>query len=191
MPLVRIRIEESEGKVPDARLVTVTLDRKGYSEPLPFPQLPPALAGGGVLQVMPGDYVVSAHTSQEYYVRSIGNAVEALPGRTSEVVVVVSSKPGSLSGKVTAAGQAVAGAPVFLNALDPELRVRLAGIRAVRADAAGVYTFLGLPPGDYEVFSSFEFQSAREEDFKRVPAKVVNLQEGGRATLDLDLTGSL
>ncbi len=199
MPLVRIRTEESEAKPAIPGRVTVSLKRKGFSEQLPIAQPVPMLSGGGVLEVMPGEYVASAQTAREYYVRSVRaqdardlNVVEALPGRTTDLVVVVSSRPAVLSGKVTVpGGQTVAGAPVFLDPLDPELRIRLDGGRVARSDGAGVYRFTGLPPGDYQVFSSFEFQSPQEADFKRVPVKVVTLQEGGEAALDLDLFGSM
>lgn len=199
IPLVRIRIEESEAKPVDPKRITISLKRQGLSEQLPIPQPPPMLTGNGVLEVMPGEYVATVQTSPEYYVRSVRaqdapelNVVEALPGRTVEVVVTVSSRPAVLSGKVTAPGGApVAGAPVFLDALDPELRVRLGGIRMARSDAEGVYRFPGLPPGDYQVFSSFEFDSPREQDFKSVPVKVVTIQEGAEAALDLDLYGSM
>ncbi len=198
-PLVRIRIEEGDAKPVDPMRVTVSLTRKGFSERLPVAQPVPMLSGAGALQVMPGEYAAVVQTSREYYVRSVRaqdsrdpNTIEALPGAATDLLIVLGSRPGTLSGKVTVAGgQTVAGAMVFLDPLTAELRTRLGGTRVVRADGAGAYRFEGLPPGDYQVFSSFEFQNPQESDFKRVPVKVVSLQEGAQATVDLELFGSL
>ncbi|MGE5569113.1 MAG: carboxypeptidase regulatory-like domain-containing protein [Rhodospirillales bacterium] len=199
MPMVRIRIEESEAKPVDPGRITTSLKRRGFSEQLPIPQPVPMLTGNGGLEVTPGEYVVVVQTSPEYYVRSVRaqdarelNVVEALPDRTVEVVITVSSRPSVLTGKVSVpGGPPVAGAPVFLDPLDQELRVRLGGTRMARSDAGGVYRFPGLPPGDYQVFSSFEFDSPQEQDFKSVPVKVVTIQEGAEVSLDLDLYGSM
>ena len=57
----------------------------------------------------------------------------------------------------------------------------------VRADVRGRYQFIGLPPGTYRVFSSFDYQSADEAAMDRAAPRTVAI-EGGRAQVqNLDL----
>lgn len=199
MPLVRVRVEESEGKELDPRRVTVSLTRKGLSQRLAVPQIS-SLVGGGAAEVMPGEYAASATAAREYYVQSlratgtprVANEFLALPQQTVDLVVTVSSRPASLRGTVkTLDGQPAGGAPVFLNPVDAELRSRMGGPRSVRADANGAYQFPGLPPGQYLVFSSFEFQAPQEADWQRVPVRTATIQEGQESSLELELYGAL
>ena len=80
------------------------------------------------------------------------------------------------------------GAPVFINAYDEELRRRLGGVRSARADEAGVFRIPGLPPGTYEVISSYQVRQPERAGWSRGLGHTVEVEEGEEAVLDLSLT---
>jgi len=199
MPLVRVRVVENEGKEIDPQRVSVSFRRKGLSQGL-TPNAPGDVMGDSTIALTPGRYSAFAIASSAFYVQSLsvgGNAAlfkdfAALPGQSLEVAVTLSSRPATLKGKVTTAdGQPVPNAPVFLNPADADVRARMGGARVVRAGPDGTYQFSGLPPGECQVLSSFEYQSPQDIDWARVSAESVTLEEGREASLDLSVSGSL
>ncbi len=192
-PVVHVSIEEADGGAIDPHTVLLSLRLKGRSD-LPVPRL----RGGDFTSVPPGEYS-SSGLGMDYYVQSIRSSQAsqapgefvALPGEQVEIAMRISRHPASLKGKTLAGGDTPAvGAPVFLNALDPELRKRIGGAQATRTTEDGVYSFRGLPPGQYQVVSSFEYMSADEIDWQSI-SKTVALEERQEAELDLELSGGL
>ena len=100
---------------------------------------------------------------------------------------VLSSSPASLSGTVkNAAGDAVAGVPVFLEPYELDPRKRLADIRATRTNAQGKYGFGGLAPGVYRLLGSFDYQMPDTAEMEAAHGKTVKVEGAGAAVLDLE-----
>ncbi len=195
LPVLRVRCEQPGGRPADCRRVTVFLRRSQPRERNPL-----RVEGDQAASVPPGEYQVAAVAPPEYFIHSLRlpptsrrfGFFEALPGDTLELTVALGARPAGLSGKVLdAEGRPVPGAPVFLSAVDPHLRLLLEGGRSTRADQRGEYRFFGLPPGRYRVFSSFEFPEPAEADWDTLPTVTVTLEEGRSATLELKLVGGL
>ncbi len=192
-PLINVRVESSGGAQIDPERVLVRVNRKGLSRELP--SMP--LQGGSTGALLPGEYSIWAAAPFDYYVQSVrgggsGSDLFVLPRQTIELVVTVSGRPGTIKGTVkTRDGQPSASAPVFLRATDPDLRARLGGARTVRADASGAYRFTGLPPGQYQVFSSFEFAEPGEADWASVPVSAATVEEKSEVTVNLQVAGGM
>jgi hypothetical protein len=193
-PSVSINCKERDGEILDPRQVSSFLSR---SAP-PADSGPRRILCGEKVTLGPGKWQMAVATPSQYYIDSVtsiqksatSNEFTLMPGQTVEITVVLSSKPASLRGHVIASGgQPAIGASVFLNALTPEVRNHLYGPKVAKAGPKGEYNFEGLPPGSYQVLSSFEFQKPEEVDWSTSPWKPVNLEEGKEATLDLELAG--
>jgi len=63
--------------------------------------------------------------------------------------------------------------------------------RSTRADHNGEYRFFGLPPGRYQLFSSFEIPEPQEAEWGALPTSSVALEKGEEAVVDLKLIGGL
>ncbi len=100
---------------------------------------------------------------------------------------MLSAHPGTVRGAVQGDGKPVAGAPVFLEAYDPQSRRRLGDVRATRTDMHGQYAFYGLAPGDYRLLGSFDFQLPEETEMQGAPTTAVRVVEGQDQTVDLGL----
>jgi protocatechuate 3,4-dioxygenase beta subunit len=100
---------------------------------------------------------------------------------------VLSAHPGTLHGTVQDGGKPAAGAPVFLEAYDPQARSRVGQLRFARTDLGGRYEFYGLAPGDYRVLGTFEFQAPDEAAMDVAQPRPLHLAEGQDQALDLDL----
>ena len=106
-----------------------------------------------------------------------------------EINVLLSSHPASLSGKIrTADGIPATGATVFLMGVGNELRRRLGGIQHSRADPDGVYRFVGLPPGQYELLAAYLDREVSEDEWRSGRGATVMLEAGQASTLDLTIT---
>ena len=103
------------------------------------------------------------------------------------VRVTLSTSPGSLSGTVKSAGEPVAGAPVFLEPSDLEPRRRVSGLLATRTDIRGQYRFAGLAPGNYRVFSSFEYRLPDAAVLTNAGAVKLTIEDGSEVRKDLEL----
>jgi len=102
---------------------------------------------------------------------------------------VLSNKPGAIHGVVTGAGHApVPGAPVLLEAYDPENRKRIHELRSARADMQGRYQFFGLAPGTYRVLSTFDIETPDPAEVDTLYPKTIKVEEGRDHSLDLDMS---
>jgi protocatechuate 3,4-dioxygenase beta subunit len=189
---VQIEVLDQNGNTLDPRAVTVLARRRDLSGA----GVPRALKAGERTSLAAGRWEMALAASPGYYpvkfdaagARGRGradgwNQLSALYSGT--VRFVVSTRPASIGGRVI--GEAVAGAPVFLEAYDLDARKRLLDVRVARADLAGRYRFDGLAPGKYRIFASFEFENPEERDFEEARAAILSVAEDDRAQRDLDL----
>lgn len=95
--------------------------------------------------------------------------------------------PASLRGVVRAGGEAVAGAPVYLEAYDPSSRRRLIDLKSTRSDVRGGYRFDGLAPGNYRVLATFEYQAPDAVTMDAAQATAIRIEPRGDAQSDLTL----
>jgi len=151
----------------------------------------------GVRMVIgPGDWEIAVSPPLRYYIAAIldterggeGRRFRIEPGEELSITVLVGTRPATLEGKVTVDGAPAVGAPVFLRALDEDLAVRLGGVRTVRTGPEGEYAFAGLPPGRYEVISSYQIREEEPETWPPGRAVVVDLEEGQELERDLEVT---
>lgn len=186
-PTLRIRWEE-DGKPVDGREISAFIRR---TDP-PEDTAQRRVLGNEVPTLLPGTWEIAIAPPTGAYVRSIfaksgdvSHEFTLAPAQALELTVSLSSHPATLRGKVTtAAGQPALAPPVYLSPVEPDLRSRLNGGRTVRASLDGEYVFVGLPPGRYRVFSSF--QAATPDDGASL-GKAVTLEEDKEATVDLEL----
>src|SRR5260370_27346991 len=82
-------------------------------------------------------------------------------------------------------GDMVAGAPVCLEAYDPNTRQRMTDLRATRTDLRGVYRFEGLAPGAYRVLATFEWQMPDSAAMDLARALSAPIQAHGDLQVDL------
>jgi hypothetical protein len=114
---------------------------------------------------------------------------EILLTGNSPVRFVLSSKPGAIHGLVTGgAHDPVPGAPVLLEAYDPQTRKRLLDLRIVRADMQGRYQITGLAPGTYRIVSTFDYDSPDVDELDTLYPRTIKVEEGRDQQLDLDLS---
>jgi len=194
LPALRIRCEEKSGKAFDPRQVSVFLRRNEPPESNVIRVL-----GSETVALSPGEYMAGAAAPPQLAIDSLRmprggpgpNEFTALPGQALELTVVLSAQPASVVGQISSRdGKPLTGAPVFLHPVDPELCTRLQGSRASRTDQNGEYRFFGLPPGKYQIFSSFELEP-QEDDWGKIPARTVTLEEGQQAKVNLEVLGGL
>jgi hypothetical protein len=114
---------------------------------------------------------------------------EILLTGNSPVRFVLSSKPAAIHGLVTGgAHDAVPGAPVLLEAYDPQTRKRLLDLRIVRADMQGRYQITGLAPGTYRIVSTFDYDSPDVDELDTLYPRTIKVEEGRDQQIDLDLS---
>jgi hypothetical protein len=195
-PGLCLTFEDDKGQPVDPRRLSVLARRR---EPFGAGK-PHTLKPTQVCTPMqPGRWELALPPSANYYVTDFRAAGADPTGRGrpdgwNEVVVtgrtaakfVLASGPGSIHGKVAGNGQdAVAGAPVFLEAWDPAQKARVLDLRTTRTDVEGQYYFAGLAPGVYRVLSSFEFQEPDAGAMET--AKSIAVEPGKDFVQDLDL----
>jgi len=103
------------------------------------------------------------------------------------VAITLSSRAASIHGLVSASGDPAPGAPVYLEAFDPESHERLGELRVTRTDVHGRYRFVSLPPGKYRILSTFEYQNPEPDTMEAAGARSVTLPEATDTAQDLDL----
>jgi Carboxypeptidase regulatory-like domain len=189
-PQLRVRCEFSAGRLATVQGVSIFARRREDSADSQSQRL----ACGENLPLLPGNWEFAASAPADMYVAEVRNAVASgdsydvhiALGQSREVTVVFGSQPGTLSGKVTTIdGEVAIGAPVFLNAVDADLRSRLGGVRMVRSDEKGMYVFSGLAPGRYEVISSFDIQDPGEAQWPLGIGQAVTIDQKGNNKLDI------
>jgi hypothetical protein len=94
-----------------------------------------------------------------------------------------------MHGVVKSFTEAAAGAPVYLEAYDPETRRRLADLRVTLTDLHGGYRFQGLAPGTYRVLSTFEYVMPDTASMDLAGALSVRVEGRSDLQADLDLYG--
>ena len=114
---------------------------------------------------------------------------EFLVNDYSSVRFTLSGGPGEMHGLVKSYGDPVGGAPVYLEAYDPETRKRVVDLRMVRTDVHGVYRFQSLAPGIYRVLSTFEYQMPDTASMDLAGAQSVRVEARSDLQMDLDLYG--
>jgi hypothetical protein len=191
MPVVELRCLASEGGSPDLRAVSLFARRKGGEGAVERMQC-------GDRRAWPaGRWELGVATPADYYVAAILEAesrsrlaeLRLLPGTVTMLQLLVSSKPASLEVRVRGpAGVSAAGAPVWLRAGDAELAQRVGGIRSSQADLEGRCQFHGLPPGRYEVISSYQLRAQASGDWPEGAGTAVLLERGQKAEVEISLT---
>ena len=69
----------------------------------------------------------------------------------------LSSGGAVMQGIVKSSGEVVPGAPVYLEAYDPNTGRRVMDLRETRTDMRGSYRFDGVAPGTYRLVATFEY----------------------------------
>ena len=191
-PKVRIRCEGTSGEPLDTRPISIFLRRRED----PSGANPQQAVCGGPVALAPGRWELAAAAPPELYVASIANAERGPEGyeftlaarRDHQLVLTFGSNPAIVHGKVTTPdGQQAIGAPVFLYPLDGETRSRTGGIRTARAGQDGTFRIPGIPPGRYEVLSSFQVTDDPGTRWPLGRGTSLALEEGTEKALDLDL----
>jgi protocatechuate 3,4-dioxygenase beta subunit len=198
-PLIpRIVVDDSGAERLSSETVTLWIRHKDLAGPGPAERFPSPTA-----QVPPGPWEVRVETPPEMYPVSVWFTGMRSPGPsgltradgwtelqvsdTGSLRVRVSRRPAAIHGKVTASGDAVVGAPVYLEAWDPGENKRLAELRQTLTNAQGEFRFRGLPPGIYRIVSSFDFDAPDEELMGNVHPKALKVGEAEDAVADLSL----
>lgn len=197
LPILELKFESQEGGKVDAAAISVFARRKdlaGTGEPV---KLPP-----DHIRLAPGTWEFQVAAPPYLYPVEVGdlrrnranradgwNEVMVYPaGGTMPVLVRLSSMPASLRGKVAVSGGDPAiGAPVYLEAFDPDSGKRITDLRSTRTDARGEYRFQGLTPGVYRVLSTFAFENPDEQVLGNARALSVTLKAASDTVQDLDL----
>jgi protocatechuate 3,4-dioxygenase beta subunit len=194
-------VEDQSGNSVYTDKVIIWMRRKDLAGVREAQRLP-----GRVVTLPPGPWEVRVETPPEMYPVSVSisgtrqntavnvtradgwTEVYAPDYGSSSLRVIVSRRPAAIHGKVTTSlGDAVVGAPVYLEAWDDREDRRLGEIRQTRADAHGVFRFGGLAPGVYRIISSFDFEAPDAELMQALSPKTVKAGEGEDAAADLTL----
>ncbi len=188
-PTLELRCRAPGGRAAGEGAVSGFLRPAGEPEGAPMERV----TCGQTVQVAPGEWDLALRVQLTHFVASATNVrpgeqtyrVRLAPAQTLAVEVVVRDAPASVEGKVvTRDGVAAMGAPVVLRA-QGDLLIRMGGERRVEADEGGKFRFEGLPPGRYEVYSSFG--AGGEEEGGVVPRQVVVVEEGEKKILEIRL----
>lgn len=112
---------------------------------------------------------------------------DIVAGSGGSVNFTLSSNPGAVHGTVKSSGQAVVGAPVFLEPSDLEPARRLSESFSTRTDTQGQYGFTGLAPGNYRLLASFEYSTADSATMSNSGAKPIRIESASDSQQDLEL----
>jgi hypothetical protein len=192
---VEVQVVDIQGQPVDLALVQLMARRKDLAGDSRAEALNPRQ---GHLTLMPGRWDLALAATAGYYVaKFVGGQGETAPPARADgwneiaadgalaVKFILSPNPGIVRGTVTSAGKPAAGAPVYLEAFDPETHRRLVDLRSMRTDLDGKYQFYGLPPGNYRVLSTFEYQAPDVAAME--PARPVKVEEARETAQDLEL----
>jgi protocatechuate 3,4-dioxygenase beta subunit len=105
--------------------------------------------------------------------------------RYGSILLRTSNQAGSIAGKVTEQQKGVPGIPVFLWPVAPESRRRAGGPHAVSSNAAGEFRFEGLPPGDYRLVASFDYDEVDADVLAAANAATVTVTASAVARAEL------
>jgi hypothetical protein len=189
-PKVTIRCAAPD-KPLDTHPISIFLRREGASGA----ESQRAVCGQSV-PLAPGRWQLAAAAPPELYVAAIANAERGSEGfeftlaarQDHQLLVTLGSNPAIVQGKITTPdGQQAIGAPVFLYPLDDETRSRTGGIRTARTGQDGTFRISGIPPGRYEVLSSYQVTDDPGTPWPLGRGAGVTLEEGVEKALDLKL----
>lgn len=155
----------------------------------------------GRAQLAPGRWEVRLLPPAGYYVSSFSGsgtyrASRARPDGWNEILVnayggfarfTLASGGSSLSGIVKDGANLAAGAPVYLEAWDPDSRQRLVELRTTRTDGRGAYSFRDLAPGAYRVLATFEYRNPDSAAMDGANAPSLRIAAHSDQQRDLDL----
>jgi len=155
----------------------------------------------GRAQLAPGRWEVRLLPPAGYYVSSFSGggsyrAARTPPDGWNEILVnnyggfvrfTLAGGGGSLSGVVKDGNNLAAGAPVYLEAWDPDTRQRLVELRTTRTDARGGYRFQDLAPGAYRVLATFEYNNPNAAAMDLANAPSLSIEAHSDRQRDLDL----
>ena len=99
----------------------------------------------------------------------------------------MSGNVSTMHGVVKDAGGIVAGAPVFLEPMDLDPARRVTNVYTTLTDTHGFYRFSSLPPGQYRVMSSFEYQMPDSQTMRNAQAIELTISTRTDIGQDLDL----
>jgi hypothetical protein len=164
-PDVQFVFEDTKGAPLDSSSVQILARQKQLSGDSPTQFLRP---GNNRQTFAPGRWEFSLSPNYAFYVaafnapnrqprpgdRADGWNEVLLEQASPTIKFVLSNNPGAIHGVVAGAP----GAPVFLEAYDPERKRRLGELRTTRTDVRGQFQFTGLAPGTYRLLSTFDFQ---------------------------------
>lgn len=191
-PSLRVACEEERGRPVDALSISIFVRRIATTA-----EAPQQMKCGEEAALSPGDWEIAAVGPGNWYLSSWsgvqhqgGAYVVNLPSRGArQLTVRFSAEPANLRGIVkTPEGDAAIGAPVYIHAMDADLQARLGGTRTARADQEGRFRLDGLPPGRYQVVSSFQLQDPDTGVWGAGTGEVVILSGGKTADISLTLS---
>jgi hypothetical protein len=99
----------------------------------------------------------------------------------------LSSGAGTVRGIVKSSGEVVPGAPVYLEAYDPNAGRRVIDLRETRTDLRGTYQFDGLAPGTYRVLATFEYLNPEPAVMENANPRSFRSEPQSALQVDLDL----
>jgi len=196
---LRLSVETQDGAPVDSGKVRVALRKKDlYGE---GEEVSPVSGKENV--IAPGRWEIKAWPTPEYYAWGIGapgrrsrrlphadrwEEIRISPLSFARVEVVLSAKPAVVRGRVSRSlGEPAAGTPVFLEAIDSGTGRRIAEPRFTYAGTQGEYRFSGVPPGQYRIVSTFEFDYPDERAMEAAKTRTLVITEGSDNPVDLDL----
>ena len=110
-----------------------------------------------------------------------------IPGGDQFVPVAIrtSSQVGSAAGRVVEQQKGIPGIPVFLWPVAAETRREAGGPQRSTTNVSGEFRFEGLPPGDYRLLASFDYDEVDEEILAAGNATLLRVEVSGVTRTDL------
>ena len=196
-PPVEIEVVSSGGEKSPIRLTGRRDDLSGAGKLVDI-RLPKS-------NIPPGHWELTAFVGPGNYVESIINTGNASrrswrterPSEWFDVFIAnqfrtrlritVSNRAAQIAGTVKSENLPIAGAPVFLWPLTEAARRSLGGTRQVFSDTSGKFRFEGLPPGDYRLLTTFDYQAVDLDLLEEARALTLRLDPSQTASVDLPL----
>jgi hypothetical protein len=193
----RGRGSQTDQDTPGVVVLGRRIDLAGVGKPETF-----KVRGNGTARLAPGRWELRCLPPDGYFVTDYNGTRQKFGARERpdgwhEITVegyasatfILSLNPATIRGVVRSYGDAIAGAPVFLEPYDNAKHERLWEITTVRSDYSGHYTIANLAPGAYRILSTFEFRLPTVEDFDGAAARVIIVDQSRETVLDLDMWG--